>query len=109
MKFLSTRGQTPSLGFSDAVATGLAPDGGLYLPETLPDFSGKLAGFEKLSYAELCFEFLRVFVTDIPADTLRGIVNASYTRFSDPAIAPLKPLGKLRDFTFAVRGHALGG
>ncbi len=94
MKFLSTRGQTPPLGFSDAVATGLAPDGGLYLPETLPDFSGRLAAFEKLSYAELCFEFLRVFATDIPAETLRSIVAASYTRFSDPAIAPLKPLAK---------------
>ncbi len=94
MKFLSTRGQTPALGFSDAVATGLAPDGGLYLPETLPDFSGRLAAFEKLSYAELCFEFLRGFATDIPADTLRSIVAASYTRFSDPAIAPLKPLAK---------------
>ena len=94
MKFISTRGQTPSLGFSDAVATGLAPDGGLFLPETLPDFSGQLAAFENLSYAELCFEFMRVFATDIPAATLRTIVDASYTTFADPAIAPLKPLGK---------------
>ena len=94
MKFISTRGQTPSLGFSDAVATGLAPDGGLFLPETLPDFSGQLAAFEKLSYAELCFEFMRVFATDIPAATLRTIVDESYTTFADPAIAPLKPLGK---------------
>jgi threonine synthase len=94
MKFISTRGQTPSLGFSDAVATGLAPDGGLFLPETLPDFSGQLAAFEKLSYAELCFEFMRVFATDIPAETLRTIVDESYATFADPAIAPLKPLGK---------------
>ena len=94
MKFISTRGQTPSLGFSDAVATGLALDGGLFLPETLPDFSGQLAAFEKLSYAELCFEFMRVFATDIPAATLRTIVDESYTTFADPAIAPLKPLGK---------------
>jgi len=94
MKFISTRGQTPSLGFSDAVATGLAPDGGLFLPETLPDFSGQLAAFEKLSYPKLCFEFMRVFATDIPAETLRTIVDASYTTFADPAIAPLKPLGK---------------
>jgi threonine synthase len=94
MRFISTRGQTPSLGFSDAVATGLAPDGGLFLPETLPDLSDKLAAWEKLSYAELCFEFMRLFATDIPAETLRGIVAASYTKFSDPAIAPLKPLGK---------------
>ncbi|MCX6956621.1 MAG: threonine synthase [Verrucomicrobia bacterium] len=94
MKFISTRGQTPSLGFSDAVATGLAPDGGLFLPETLPDFSGQLAAWEKLTYAELCFEFMRVFATDIPAETLRSLVAASYTKFADPAIAPLKPLGK---------------
>ena len=95
MRFISTRGLTPALGFSDAVATGLAPDGGLYLPEQLPDLSGKLAAFERCgSYAELCFEFLRVFATDIPPDTLRALINASYTTFSDPAIAPLKPLGK---------------
>ncbi|MBI5767099.1 MAG: threonine synthase [Verrucomicrobia bacterium] len=94
MRFLSTRGQTPALGFSDAVATGLAPDGGLFLPESLPDFSGDLKRFEGLGYAELCFEFMRVFATDIPADTLRALVAQSYTKFTDPAIAPLKPLGK---------------
>ncbi len=94
MRFLSTRGQTPALGFSDAVATGLAPDGGLFLPESMPDFSRDLARFEKLSYAELCFEVLRVFATDIPPETLRGLIAQSYTKFSDPAIAPLKPLAK---------------
>ena len=94
MKFLSTRGQTPPLGFSDAVATGLAPDGGLFLPESLPDLSGDLKRFEALTYPELCCEFLRVFATDIPAETLRELVAASYTKFADPAIAPLKPLGK---------------
>ncbi|MEO7414198.1 MAG: threonine synthase [Opitutaceae bacterium] len=94
MKFISTRGQTPALGFSDAVATGLAPDGGLFLPETLPDFSRDLERFAKLGYAELCFEFLRVFATDIPAETLRGIIAQSYTKFAHPEIAPLKPLAK---------------
>jgi threonine synthase len=94
MRFLSTRGQTPALGLSDAVATGLAPDGGLFLPESLPDFSGDLKRFEGLRYAQLCFEFMRVFATDIPADTLCALVAQSYTKFTDPAIAPLKPLGK---------------
>ena len=50
MRFISTRGQTPPLGFSDAVATGLAPDGGLFLPETLPDFSVELGRWSKLNY-----------------------------------------------------------
>lgn len=95
MRFISTRGRTPALGFSDAVATGLAPDGGLFLPENLPDLSGRLAAFERCgTYAELCFEFLRIFATDIPADTLRALAAESYTRFTDPAIAPLKPLAK---------------
>jgi threonine synthase len=93
MRFVSTRGQTPPLGFSDAVATGLAPDGGLFLPETLPDFSGRLRAFEGLAYAELCFEFMRVFASDIPAETLRAIVAKSYTMFSRPEIAPLRRLG----------------
>jgi threonine synthase len=94
MQFISTRGQTPALSFSDAVATGLAPDGGLFLPESLPDLSGQLARFEGLSYPELCYEFLRIFATDIPADTLRQIVATSYTRFDHPEIAPQKPLAK---------------
>jgi threonine synthase len=94
MKFISTRGQTPALGFSDAVATGLAPDGGLFLPESLPDFSGELTRFARLPYDELCHEFLRVFATDIPNGTLRDIVARSYVRFSDPGIAPLRPLAR---------------
>ena len=94
MRFISTRGETPALGFSDAVATGLAPDGGLYLPERMPDLSDDLRRLEGLDYASLCSEFMRVFATDIPADTLRRIVTASYTRFTDPAIAPLRPLAK---------------
>ena len=97
MRYISTRGQTPALSFSDAVATGLAPDGGLFLPEQMPDLSSALPRFEKAantSYAELCFEFMRLFATDIPAETLRELVHTSYTRFSDPAIAPLKALAK---------------
>lgn len=93
MNFLSTRGQTPALGFSDAVATGLAPDGGLFLPVSLPDFSGDLPRLAKLGYADLCFEFMRAFATDIPLTTLRGIVAKSYTKFASPEIAPLKKLG----------------
>jgi threonine synthase len=92
MKFISTRGQTPALGFSDAVATGLAPDGGLFLPERLPDLSGQLGEWAKLGYAELCFEFLKLFATDIPPAKLREIVEKSYTRFDHPEIAPLKQL-----------------
>src|SRR5215212_1676233 len=92
MRFISTRGQTQPVRFSEAVATGLAPDGGLYLPETLPNFSGELERFENLSYPELCFEFLRVFANDIEPPVLRALIAKSYTAFSNPAIAPMKQL-----------------
>ena len=97
VRFLSTRGQTPPLSFSDAVATGLAPDGGLYLPESLPDLRAELPGWEALAYPQLCAAFLQRFATDIPPEVLGPLVAAAYTGFSDPAIAPLRQLGpKLR-------------
>ncbi len=100
MKFISTRGLSPALGFSDAVATGLAPDGGLYLPESLPRFTAaELARFESFSYADLCFEFLSRFATDIPADTLRALIAKSYTTFSHADIAPVV---KLDDRTYVL-------
>lgn len=93
MRYISTRGQSPSLGFSDAVATGLAPDGGLYLPETLPAFTAAdLARFAPLSYPELCYEFLSRFATDVPPETLRALINKSYTTFTHADIAPIVKL-----------------
>ena len=94
MNFISTRGQTEPLGFSDAVAVGLAPDGGLFLPESLPDLSGELAHFEGLAYADLCAGFLRRFATDIEPAVLDGIVARSCRSFSHPDVAPLVQLGE---------------
>jgi len=94
MKYISTRGQTPSLGFSDAVATGLAPDGGLFLPENLPQFSATdLANLAFApSYADLCVEFFKHFATDIDVATLRALAHKSYTAFTHKDIAPLEQL-----------------
>lgn len=92
MRYISTRGRSEPLGFSDAVATGLAPDGGLFLPETMPDLSSKWREWSGLNYPDLCFEFMRLFATDIPAETLREIVSKSYTKFAHEEIAPLKQL-----------------
>jgi threonine synthase len=93
MRYISTRGLASSLGFSDAVATGLAPDGGLYLPESLPQFTAAdLARFAPLSYPGLCYEFMARFATDIPADTLRDLIAKSYTTFSHADIAPVVKL-----------------
>jgi len=94
MQFISTRGQAAPLGFSDAVATGLAPDGGLFLPERLPDLSGRLAGWAGLGYADLCREFLALFATDLEPAVLRDLVARAYRPFAPPAVAPLEQLGE---------------
>ncbi|MDA8775235.1 threonine synthase [Opitutales bacterium] len=92
MKFVSTRGQAGSVSFSEAVAQGLAPDGGLYLPSEFPDITPFLSDWENMSYSELCFSFFRLFATDINENTLREIVEDSYSRFSHNEIAPIVSL-----------------
>lgn len=87
--FVSTRGQTRPHRFSEAVSIGLAPDGGLFLPDRLPDLTAKLPEWETLSYAELCFAFLKEFADDLDDQVLRDIVDRSYATFSHPEIAPL--------------------
>jgi threonine synthase len=92
MRYISTRGRAPALSFSEAVATGLATDGGLYVPETLPDLSAEFAAWEGLPYADLAFRFFSVFATDIPPAELADITRASYAQFSHPDVAPLAML-----------------
>jgi threonine synthase len=93
MRYVSTRGGTPPLGFSEAVAQGLAADGGLLVPETLPDFAPDLEAFRRLPYTELCVRFLLRFATDIPEAELRELVAAAYTRFDRAEVTPLLHLG----------------
>ncbi|MDQ2151689.1 threonine synthase [Alcaligenaceae bacterium C4P045] len=95
MKYISTRGGMTPQGFSDILLEGLAPDGGLALPETLPQISqATLESWRGLPYAELAFEVLSLFVTDIPADELRRMTHAAYNDqvFNSEDIVPLRPL-----------------
>lgn len=96
MKYISTRGQMEPIEFQDAVMTGLAPDGGLLLPESLPDVTGKLEAWSKLSYTELAFEVLSLFATDIPAADLKKLVDDSYATFEHPEVAPSVEVGEVR-------------
>ena len=95
MKYISTRGQAPALNFEDVLLTGLAPDGGLYVPETLPQFSREqIAAWSSLSYTDLAFEIVQPFVAgSIPDADLKAIIDDSYRDFRHPAIAPLVQLG----------------
>ena len=80
MKYISTRGNAPAKTFTEILLGGLAPDGGLYLPEQYPQVSKpELDAWRKLSYADLAFAVLSKFASDIPANDLRAIVNKTYT------------------------------
>jgi len=79
MKYLSTRGHAERQSFCDILLGGLAPDGGLYLPESYPQVAGQLGEWRGLSYAELAFRILSLFVTDIPAADLKAICDKTYT------------------------------
>jgi threonine synthase len=94
MKYISTRGQSPAASFEQVVLTGLAPDGGLYVPEKLPGISQQqLAAWQKLSYSELAFEVIRLFVDGaIPDAVLKKMIADSYSGFTDPDVAPLRHL-----------------
>jgi len=92
MNYISTRGQSQPVSFCEAVAAGLAPDGGLYLPESLPDLREHLDSWSTLSYPELCYEFFHLFATDISKQVLKKRVEQSYEFFSHAKIAPLKKL-----------------
>lgn len=93
MKFISTRGQSPALSFTEVLLSGTAPDGGLYLPEIWPQFSDDdFAAMVGKSYVEIAQAFITPFVgDDIAADDLHAILVDTYESgaFDDPAVAPL--------------------
>lgn len=95
MRYKSTRGEVTGIAFKDAVMMGLASDGGLLLPESLPDFSGSLADWKDLSYSDLAFNIMSEFIDDISAGDLRDIIDRSYATFDDPLVTPLKQLGEV--------------
>lgn len=96
MRYVSTRGDTAPMPFSEAVLTGLAPDGGLLVPERFPNVVEKLAAWRDLSYVELAQEIFRLYVDDIPAGDLDAIVADAFTTFDHPDIAPLVDLGDFK-------------
>ena len=95
MKYISTRGEAESLAFEDVVLTGLAPDGGLYVPETLPKFSHEeIASWAGLSYPELALKVMWPFVDGaIDKAEFKSIIDQSYANFRHTAIAPLIQTG----------------
>lgn len=92
MRYVSTRGQAPVLNFEEAMLTGLARDGGLYLPETIPAFSG-IGELDGLPYEEVAYRVIRPFTGDsFSEEELRGAIDRAYARIAHVARAPLKQL-----------------
>lgn len=94
MRFISTRGRAPEAGFIDVLLTGLAPDGGLYVPEAWPTVAAEdIAGYAGRPYADVAADILGRFVgEEIEADDLHGICARAYARFAHPATVPLVQL-----------------
>jgi len=95
MRYVSTRGRAPVLPFEEAMLTGLARDGGLYLPEAVPRMTAdEIAALAGLSYEEAAFRVMRPFVGDsFGDDDFRAIISRAYAGFRHAARAPLVQLG----------------
>lgn len=123
MKFISTRGDAPVLSFEEVVLAGLASDGGLYVPETLPTFSkDEIASWAGLSYQQLAFKIIHPFIDgEISDQDLIAIIDKAYDSFRHDAVAPLIQTGHnewvlelfcgptlaFKDFALQFLGHLL--
>ena len=96
MRYISTRGGITPIGFNEAVMMGLARDGGLLLPETLPSVdSTKLNSWLNLPYQYLAVEVLDLFTGKLPRQDLEVLVERSYASFSHPQVTPVRKAGDL--------------
>ncbi|MCX7302001.1 MAG: threonine synthase [Rhodobacterales bacterium] len=95
MRYISTRGQAPVLTFEEAMMTGLARDGGLYVPETVPVLSpDEIAAMAGLSYEDVALRVMRPFIGDTFTEAeFRGLIARAYAVFGHAARAPLVQLG----------------
>ncbi len=123
MKYISTRGGGSAIAFRDAMLAGLAPDGGLYVPESIPQFSTRdIAALAGLSYQELALKILAPFVGDsFTQAELKTMIDAAYGSFRHTAIAPLVQLERdhfvlelfhgptlaFKDFALQLLGHLM--
>ena len=90
LRYISTRGYGQKVTASEAIVKGIAPDGGLYVPESMPVLGLSMADMATLSYQDLAYEVLKLFLTDFTEAELRACVANAYGQgFDDPAVAPV--------------------
>jgi threonine synthase len=96
MRFRSTRSDSPPVGADEALLSGLAPDGGLYVPVAFPKLDPRLLDIADLPYSELAFRVIRPFFDSLPEAELFAAIEKAAGRFLDTRVAPLIKAGDLR-------------
>jgi threonine synthase len=96
MRYISTRGDTPELTFTDAVLTGLAPDGGLLIPEHIPNVAEHLESWQGISFVELAKRVMPLFVDDISATELAGLIDRAYASFDHEDVVSFVEVGDVQ-------------
>ncbi len=87
----STRNKAEKATASEAILRGLAPDGGLYMPSSIPKLDKSIKELSKMSYQEVAYEVMKLFFTDFTREELTGCIERAYDeKFDDPAIVPLR-------------------
>ena len=95
MKYISTRGNYQSVSAAEAICRGMVPTGGLFVPETVPEFSGEeITEMQNSTYQQIAFKVLKEFLTDYTEGELQQAIKAAYNlqNFADPEITPLTKL-----------------
>lgn len=94
MRYVSTRGEAPTLSFEEVLLTGLARDGGLYLPEKWPTFTTEeIKAMRGKSYQEIAFFVMAPYVCpEIPENDFKELIDKAYSSFRHDAIVPLSQL-----------------
>mmetsp|Transcript_46208 Transcript_46208/g.130098 ORF Transcript_46208/g.130098 Transcript_46208/m.130098 type:complete len:496 (+) Transcript_46208:51-1538(+) len=97
IRYRSTRGGATGLTFEQAVFEGLAPDGGLMVPDVVPDASAKWKSWKDLSFADLAFEIASLYCAEdeIPHADLKGLMTKSYQGFTHPEVVPSVKVGDM--------------
>ena len=109
MKYISTRGEAPVLGFEEALLAGLAEDGGLYVPESWPRLSdAMIAGFAERSFTEIAVDVLHPFMgDDVPRARLQAMVEEAYVGFEHADVTPMTDMGNGHYFLELYHGPTL--
>lgn len=109
MQYVSTRGGMEPANFSDVLLEGLAPDGGLVVPATIPTVTAEtIESWRELSYAELATEVIGLYWTDIPREDLAGLCQAAYgAQFNSDLVVPLTPIDQMAALVDLSQGPTL--